>query len=361
MINSSDSLRLTGLDTLSERALRRLVKPWTGELHSADTLGVESVERVADQRDFDNIVEAWRKGREIYVDGSVEQVMGEGSSLSDVVAPIAEEVQSVDSLSVVSDGAFADSLADSLAMAGERAEQMRYAEQLLQGVASLADGMFWPQVLLNLFVFAVVIGYMFCIYRYFDDVVALFSSVFSRSVISADRVGERRRSDIFYGFLGKIFLLGAGFVGVMAMLWAVGEQSMRVSLTQSVMMSMPLIAIAVFLAIIVFQYVELILIGAVTRSLPEVFALMRLRLTYFVFFTVVSSPILLVSQMGAEQSNELWQGLGLIVSALVLMLYLRESLLFFISKKISILHWFLYLCTVEILPLTLLWQLVVRI
>ena len=361
MINSSDSLRLTGLDTLSERALRRLVKPWTGELHSADTLGVESVERVADQRDFDNIVEAWRKGREIYVDGSVEQVMGEGSSLSDVVAPIAEEVQSVDSLSVVSDGAFADSLADSLAMAGERAEQMRYAEQLLQGVASLADGMFWPQVLLNLFVFAVVIGYMFCIYRYFDDVVALFSSVFSRSVISADRVGERRRSDIFYGFLGKIFLLGAGFVGVMAMLWAVGEQSMRVSLTQSVMMSMPLIAIAVFLAIIVFQYVELILIGAVTRSLPEVFALVRLRLTYFVFFTVVSSPILLVSQMGAEQSNELWQGLGLIVSALVLMLYLRESLLFFISKKISILHWFLYLCTVEILPLTLLWQLVVRI
>ena len=357
MINSSDSLRLTGLDTLSERALRRLVKPWTGELHSADTLGVESVERVADQRAFDNIVEAWRKGREIYVDGSVEQVMGEGSSLSDGVAPIAEEVQSVDSLSVVSDGAFADSLA----MAGERAEQMRYAEQLLQGVASLADGMFWPQVLLNLFVFAVVIGYMFCIYRYFDDVVALFSSVFSRSVISADRVGERRRSDIFYGFLGKIFLLGAGFVGVMAMLWAVGEQSMRVSLTQSVMMSMPLIAIAVFLAIIVFQYVELILIGAVTRSLPEVFALVRLRLTYFVFFTVVSSPILLVSQMGAEQSNELWQGLGLIVSALVLMLYLRESLLFFISKKISILHWFLYLCTVEILPLTLLWQLVVRI
>jgi hypothetical protein len=365
MINSSDPFRLTGLDTLSERALRRLVKPWTGELHSADTLGVESVERVADQRDFDNIVEAWRKGREIYVDGSVEQVMGEGSSLSDGVAPIAEAVQSVDSLSVVSDGAFADSisgsLTDSLAMAGERAEQMRYAEQLLQGVASLADGMFWPQVLLNLFVFAVVIGYMFCIYRYFDDVVALFSSVFSRSVISADRVGERRRSDIFYGFLGKIFLLGAGFVGVMAMLWAVGEQSMRVSLTQSVMMSMPLIAIAVFLAIIVFQYVELILIGAVTRSLPEVFALMRLRLTYFVFFTVVSSPILLVSQMGVEQSNELWQGLGLIVSALVLMLYLRESLLFFISQKISILHWFLYLCTVEILPLTLLWQLVVRI
>ena len=357
MINSSDSLRLTGLDTLSERALRRLVKPWTGELHSADTLGVESASRVADGATFDNIVGAWRKGREIYVDGSVEQVMGGGSSLSEFVAPLAE-VASVDSLSIASDL----TVVDSLAVTGEAAEQMRYAEQLLQGMASMAEGgVAWPHLLLNIFVFAVLIGYIFCIYRYFDDVVALFSSVFSRSVISADRVGERRRSDIFYGFLGKLFLLGAAFVGVMAMLEVVGEQAERWGLTQSVVMSVPLLSIAVFMAIIIFQYIELLIIGIVTRSLPEVFAVMRLRLTYFVFFTVIAAPILLVSQLGAQESYDIWFGLGVAASVLALMLYLRESLLFFISKKISILHWFLYLCTVEILPLTLLWQLVVRI
>ena len=357
MINSSDSLRLTGLDTLSERALRRLVKPWTGELHSADTLGVESASRAADGATFDNIVGAWRKGREIYVDGSVEQVMGEGSSLSEFVAPLAE-VTSVDSLSIASDLP----VVDSLAVTGEAAEQMRYAEQLLQGMASMAEGgVAWPHLLLNIFVFAVLIGYIFCIYRYFDDVVALFSSVFSRSVISADRVGERRRSDIFYGFLGKLFLLGAAFVGVMTMLEVVGEQAEHWGLTQGVVMSVPLVSIAVFMAIIIFQYIELFIIGIVTRSLPEVLAVMRLRLTYFVFFTVIAAPVLLVSQLGGQESYNIWFGLGVAASVLALMLYLRESLLFFISKKISILHWFLYLCTVEILPLTLLWQLVVRI
>ena len=136
---------------------------------------------------------------------------------------------------------------------------------------------------------------------------------------------------------------------------------MRLGLTYDVMMSIPLIAIAVFMAIIIFQYVELFVAGIVTRSLPEVFAIMRLRLTYFVFFTVVAAPILLISQMSDAQGGGVWGSLALVASVLSLMLYLRESLQFFIYKKISILHWFLYLCTVEILPLTLLWQLVVRI
>ncbi|MBR6672964.1 MAG: DUF4271 domain-containing protein [Alistipes sp.] len=374
MINSSDSLRLTGLDTLSERALRRLVQPWTGELRSIDSLSIEGDgARVADESTFENIVDSWRRSRDAYIDSDAGSVMGQSSSLADGVTQLSDMVQPVaDSLSVnvAGTGDIAGSVSnvaiDSLAMSGnvvtEVADNVRYAEQLLEGVASFSgSGMLWVDVLLNLFVFGVLIGYMFCVYRYYDDVVALFSSVFSRSVISADRVGERRRSEIFYGFLGKLFLLGAAFVGVLAMLSIVGEHTMQVGLTQDVMMAVPLIAVAVFLVVIVFQYIELLIVGVVIRSLPEVFAIMRLRLTYFVFFTVIAAPILLISQMGQAESYEVWGSLGLVATFLSLMLYLRESLQFFISKKISILHWFLYLCTVEILPLTLLWQLVVRI
>ncbi len=374
MINSSDSLRLTGLDTLSERALRRLVQPWTGELRSIDSLSIEGDgARVADESTFENIVDSWRRSRDAYIDSDAGSVMGQSSSLADGVTQLSDMVQPVaDSLSVnvAGTGDIAGSVSnvaiDSLAMSGnvvtEVADNARYAEQLLEGVASFSgSGMLCVDVLLNLFVFGVLIGYMFCVYRYYDDVVALFSSVFSRSVISADRVGERRRSEIFYGFLGKLFLLGAAFVGVLAMLSIVGEHTMQVGLTQDVMMAVPLIAVAVFLVVIVFQYIELLIVGVVIRSLPEVFAIMRLRLTYFVFFTVIAAPILLISQMGQAESYEVWGSLGLVATFLSLMLYLRESLQFFISKKISILHWFLYLCTVEILPLTLLWQLVVRI
>ena len=374
MINSSDSLRLTGLDTLSERALRRLVQPWTGELRSIDSLSIEGDgARVADESTFENIVDSWRRSRDAYIDSDAGSVMGQSSSLADGVTQLSDMVQPVaDSLSVnvAGTGDIAGSVSnvaiDSLAMSGnvvtEVADNARYAEQLLEGVASFSgSGMLWVDVLLNLFIFGVVLGYMFCVYRYYDDVVALFSSVFSRSVISADRVGERRRSEIFYGFLGKLFLLGAAFVGVLAMLSIVGEHTMQVGLTQDVMMAVPLIAVAVFLVVIVFQYIELLIVGVVVRSLPEVFAIMRLRLTYFVFFTVIAAPILLISQMGQAESYEVWGSLGLVATFLSLLLYLRESLQFFISKKNSILHWFLYLCTVEILPLTLLWQLVVRI
>ena len=241
MINSSDSLRLTGLDTLSERALRRLVQPWTGELRSIDSLSIEGDgARVADESTFENIVDSWRRSRDAYIDSDAGSVMGQSSSLADGVTQLSDMAQPVsDSLSTniteVGDvaGGVSNVAIDSLAMSGnvvtEVADNARYAEQLLQGVASFSgSGMLWVDVLLNLFVFGVLIGYMFCVYRYYDDVVALFSSVFSRSVISADRVGERRRSEIFYGFLGKLFLLGAAFVGVLAMLSIVGEHTMQV-------------------------------------------------------------------------------------------------------------------------------------
>ena len=41
--------------------------------------------------------------------------------------------------------------------------------------------------------------------------------------------------------------------------------------------------------------------------------------------------------------------------------YLKESLMLFLSKKISILHWFLYLCAVEIFPVSFVWLSLTRI
>ncbi|MBP3497475.1 MAG: DUF4271 domain-containing protein, partial [Alistipes sp.] len=34
-------------------------------------------------------------------------------------------------------------------------------------------------------------------------------------------------------------------------------------------------------------------------------------------------------------------------------IFIKESFLFFVSQKISILHWILYLCALEIFPLSL--------
>ena len=72
----TDTLRLTGLDTLSERALRRLTDRWTGELHPVDSLEVEPTGEVASPETFLHIVEGWQRAREVYHDADVDAVMG---------------------------------------------------------------------------------------------------------------------------------------------------------------------------------------------------------------------------------------------------------------------------------------------
>ena len=55
-------------------------------------------------------------------------------------------------------------------------------------------------------------------------------------------------------------------------------------------------------------------------------------------------------------SSSIWIILSLSAITLLLLLYLKETFMFFIGKKIHILYWFLYLCTIEIMPLSFLWR-----
>ena len=219
-------------------------------------------------------------------------------------------------------------------------------EQSVPETAAGEEGV-WAAAAVNLLVVGVVSVYMFCIYRYFDDVVALFRSVFRRNVMSSGRVVERRRSEIFYGFLGKLFLLGAAFVGVLA-----SEAALhRAEFAELNIFYVPLAAVGVFLAVVVAQYVMLAGVGLVTRSFADVATLVRIRLVYFALATVM-----LVAQISAGTAAEAWFAAGCLSAAVAAFFFLRESLMLFISKKISILHWFLYLCTIEIMPLSFLWR-----
>jgi hypothetical protein len=81
-----------------------------------------------------------------------------------------------------------------------------------------------------------------------------------------------------------------------------------------------------------------------------------------VWWSFLSGPLgLLIAITGQGQTYDVWLEIGCVAAAIALILFVRESIGFFISKKVSILHWILYLCTVEILPFTLLWQAAVRL
>lgn len=424
MVSQVDSLLRVRLDTLPAAELRRLAEPWCGRTEvsditsAADTLTppqglyATAQERVGafTQEGLRAIAERWRHAREIFRDVDAATMFGDESSLSygaqrDTVTLLSDRLSAADSpVPPASDiiTHAADSLpvaGDSLSIAGDSlsmtggsvfaagdslsasADTVSLAADTLSagtaGAAGAADGHVAAvvaavtdgnaatlaemagDVVQNLLVAVVVFLYFFCLYRYFDDVRALFGSVFRRSVAPSERMLERRRSEIFYGFLGKLFLIGTCTLGAIASLWADRTVAWE-AVGPYVRVALPFAAMAAFVAVVAVQYAMLAVAGGITRSWSMMAVLLRIRLIYFVLATVIVLPPVLMWQMNGGTGGEVWLRVACLAAAVAVVMYVRESVTLFNSKKISILHWILYLCIVEIMPFTLLWQIVVR-
>ena len=424
MVSQVDSLLRVRLDTLPAAELRRLAEPWCGRTEASDItsaadtltppqgLYATAQERVGafTQEGLRAIAERWRHAREIFRDVDAATMFGDESSLSygaqrDTVTLLSDRLSAADSpVQPASDiiTHAADSLpvaGDSLSIAGDSlsltgdsvfaagdslsasADTVSLAADTLSagtaGAASAADGHVAAvvaavtdgnaatlagmvgDVVQNLLVAVVVFLYFFCLYRYFDDVRALFGSVFRRSVAPSERMLERRRSEIFYGFLGKLFLIGTCTLGAIASLWADRTVAWE-AVGPYARVALPFAAMAAFVAVVAVQYAMLAVAGGITRSWPMMAVLLRIRLIYFVLATVIVLPPVLMWQMNGGTGGEVWLRVACLAAAVAVVMYVRESVTLFNSKKISILHWILYLCIVEIMPFTLLWQIVVR-
>ena len=421
MVSQVDSLLRVRLDTLPAAELRRLAKPWCGRTEASDItsaadtltppqgLYATAQERVGafTQEGLRAIAERWRHAREIFRDVDAAMMFGDESSLSygaqrdtvtllsdtlsaadspvppasDIIThaadslPVAGDSLSIagDSLSLTGDSVFV--AGDSLSGAADTVSLA--ADTLSAGAAGAADGHVAAvvaavtdgnaatlagmvgDVVQNLLVAVVVFLYFFCLYRYFDDVRALFGSVFRRSVAPSERMLERRRSEIFYGFLGKLFLIGTCTLGAIASLWADRTVAWE-AVGPYARVALPFAAMAAFVAVVAVQYAMLAVAGGITRSWPTMAVLLRIRLIYFVLATVIVLPPVLMWQMNGGTGGEVWLRVACLAAAVAVVMYVRESVTLFNSKKISILHWILYLCIVEIMPFTLLWQIVVR-
>lgn len=421
MVSQVDSLLRVRLDTLPAAELRRLAEPWCGRTEASDLtsaadtltppqgLYAAAQERVGafTQEGLRAIAERWRHAREIFRDVDAATMFGNESSLSygaqrdtvtllsdrlsaadgpvqpasDMIThaadslPVAGDSLSIagDSLSLTGDSVFA--AGDSLSASADTVSLA--ADTLSAGAAGAADGHVAAvvaavtdgnaatlagmvgDVVQNLLVAVVVFLYFFCLYRYFDDVRALFGSVFRRSVAPSERMLERRRSEIFYGFLGKLFLIGTCTLGAIASLWADRTVAWE-AVGPYARVALPFAAMAAFVAVVAVQYAMLAVAGGITRSWSMMAVLLRIRLIYFVLATVIVLPPVLMWQMNGGTGGEVWLRVACLAAAVAVVMYVRESVTLFNSKKISILHWILYLCIVEIMPFTLLWQIVVR-
>lgn len=203
--------------------------------------------------------------------------------------------------------------------------------------------------------------YATLLYRNIGDIRTLLGHV-SRERAGGVRLSEDPGSSGFTRFLNLATAIGMLFLGIIAVKYgdSIMPPALSEALSHGAVLALSLIATLACAAIAALQRGFLQLVGAVTVSQPFVSQLGLLRRTYFVLGIIVTSPALLLFALCPRGSGDVWFCVIAIELAITAILYLRETLHLFISKKISILHWILYLCAVEIFPISLVWLLVAR-
>lgn len=211
------------------------------------------------------------------------------------------------------------------------------------------------------FVLLLAATYAMLLYRNLGDVRTLLDRI-SRDTASGQRLSEDPGGSGFSRFLNIATSIGMLFMGVMVVKYgdSLMPSQLGETLSHGAVLALSLLATAACCGVVVYQLAAVRLAGAVTLSQPFISQLILLKRTYFSLAVIVTSPVLLLFALCPRGTGDLWFSIIIIELAVTAILYLRETVNLFIAKKISILHWFLYLCTVEIFPISLLWLLTVR-
>lgn len=200
--------------------------------------------------------------------------------------------------------------------------------------------------------------YVTLLYRNLGDVRSLLSRI-SRDAASAERLAEDPGRSGFGRFLRIAAAIGLLFVGIAVVKGAdeLIPPCRAALLPPSALLVLPVLATLLCALVAGFRVAALRLAGAVTRTQHVVGQLLLVGRIYFALTVIVAVPALALYALCPRGEGTVWLCLTAGALAVTSMLYLRESLNLFISKKISILHWFLYLCIVEIFPVSFVWLL----
>lgn len=219
---------------------------------------------------------------------------------------------------------------------------------------------FTDNALFQGFVLLLAAMYAMLLYRNIGDIRTLFSHI-SREASSRQRLTEDPGSSGFSRFLHVVTAIGMLFLGIFAVKY--GDTllpQLLGRLPHGILPALSLLAALACAAILAFQTLLLRCIGSLLVAEGFIARLRFLRRTYFALAVIVTAPVLLLFALCPRNTGDVWFLIITIELAVTAVLYLRESLHLFISKKISILNWILYLCTVEIFPASLVWLLLAR-
>lgn len=201
------------------------------------------------------------------------------------------------------------------------------------------------------------------LYRNPGDMRALVGRVaFERR--DSERTSDESGNAGFTRFLNVALALGFLLAGVTAVRLCdrpdIAQELLRMGDGSTLSLLLALGVGLLFLLVYLYGILLLRAVGGVTLTSGFTTQLIRIKRGYAALGAIILAPVILLFALSPLGSDTLWAGVLTAGWLITFLLYLRETFALFISKKVSILHWILYLCAVEIFPVTLLWLLVVR-
>ena len=197
-----------------------------------------------------------------------------------------------------------------------------------------------------------IVAYLFVLYRFWGFVGQIWQGLFLHR--SQRRVHDEVGELPFERFKTTVVLLGGVLLSlVLVRLVDIALVGPGVLLEHSVAMVAPLYGTAIMLAIFLWQYLLHKVVQWITRStiMGEMGAVLVLNIVRCV---VLLFPIVAIWLVAPHDMLSIWSIVLCVAMGLMVLIYLKETFTLFIGQKISILHWFLYLCTAILLPVSFL-------
>ncbi|MEG0788951.1 MAG: DUF4271 domain-containing protein [Alistipes sp.] len=202
------------------------------------------------------------------------------------------------------------------------------------------------------------VTYVVVVYSNLNDIRSLFLQT------SVTKQLRRRTFDIPHGgdyaqFLNTALLLGIVFIGIPALAYFTLFFP-QAGLSAEELLPVIFLLPAMLLPVCGGEWLLLKIVGIATLTQNFITNLIFIKRTFFALSVVVVPPTLLLFALCPDQGGAVWAWITAVEVVLILLLFLQRTLLLFISEKLSIFHWFLYLCIVEIFPISILGLIFVR-
>lgn len=202
----------------------------------------------------------------------------------------------------------------------------------------------------RLLVLLVFIGYCYTIY-YFREPVSVLLKI-GKSRLYGEKLMEE------HGYMFSFFLrtaLGVGWLAVSLLSVRCVEMSGSPLLDLLPEWAVPLSAVGIGVAIwliVGFQRLVLCVAGNLVRDISFTGYLLYLRRLLAVLFVILSVPVMLLLMLNEGPSVDIVLYVLIVECFTFFLFWLYKTREFFLAQNVSILHWFLYLCGVEIFPVS---------